>query len=146
MARLGELGAEGRGAPVLPHDGAVQRTSGRAVEGHQRLALVGDADGRDGVAPFGQAGADLGQGVADRGPDLGGVVLDPAGPGEVLGQLPVGDVGHPALPVDGEGAHPCRARIDGDDDPGHADATLTLRGVFRGYSAPFGGPPAGFAR
>ena len=68
MARLGELGAEGRRAPVLPDDGAVQRTSGRAVEGHQRLALVGDADGGDGVAPFGQAGADLGQGVPDGWP------------------------------------------------------------------------------
>ena len=69
------------------------------------------------VSPgLGQAGADLGQGGPDGGPDLGGVVLDPARAGEVLGQLPVGDVGHPGLLVDGEGAHAGRARIDGDDD------------------------------
>ncbi len=121
MARLGELGAEGRRAPVLPHDGAVQRPSGRAVERHERLALVGDADGGDRVSPCGQAGAELGQGVPNRGPDLGGIVLDPAGLGEVLGQLAVGDVGHPGPAVDGEGAHPSRPRIDGDDDPGHAE-------------------------
>ena len=44
-----ELRAERRGAPVLPHDGAVQRPAGAAVEGDERLALVGDADGGDGL-------------------------------------------------------------------------------------------------
>ena len=134
MARLGELGAQGGGAAVLPDDGAVQRPSRRAVEGHEGLALVGDADGGHRVAPLGQTGAELGQGGADGVPDVVGVVLDPAGAGEVLGQLPVGDVADPGLLVDGEGAHAGRARIDGDDDPGHEVLTLT----FRGYSAPWG--------
>ena len=78
---------------------------------------------------LGQAGADLGQGGPDGLPDLGGVVLDPARAGEVLGQLPVGDVGDPGLLVDGEGAHAGRARIDGDDDPGHGGLTLTASRV-----------------
>ena len=85
------------------------------------------------VSPaLGQAGADLGQGGPHGAPDLGGVVLDPAGAGEVLGQLPVGDVGDPGLLVDDQGAHAGRARIDGDDDLGHGGLTLTVRG----YSAP----------
>ena len=138
VARLGELGAQRRGAPVLPDDGAVQRLPGRAVEGHERLALVRDAEGGDPVAPLGQAGAELGQGVADGVPDLTGVVLDPAGPGEVLGQLRVGEVGDPGLLVDREGAHPGRARIDGDDDPGHAQPRVVLAGIRR--------PGGGFGR
>ena len=136
MAGLGELGAQPGRAPVLPHDGPVQRLSGRPVEGDQRLALVGDAEGGNRVAPLGQAGAELGQGGAHGLPDFRGVVLDPAGAGEVLGQLPVGDVAHPLLLVDGEGPDPGRAGIDGDDDPGHDELTLTLTQLF---SVPTGG-------
>ena len=66
----------------------------------------------------------LGQGGAHGVPDLGGVVLDPAGPGEVLGQLAVGDVADPGVLVDGEGADAGRARIDG-DHLGHGRLTLT---------------------
>ena len=50
VAGAGQLGAQGRRAAVLPDDGPVQRLPGRAVEGHEGLALVGDADGRHGVA------------------------------------------------------------------------------------------------
>ena len=43
------------------------------------LALVGDADGRHGVAPLGQAAADLGQRGPTDVPQIStGVVLDPA--------------------------------------------------------------------
>ena len=134
MTGLGELGAQGRRAAVLPDDGAVERPSAGAVEGDEGLALVGDADGGHGVAPLDQAGPELGQRGADAAPDLLGVVLHPAGSGEVLRQLPVGDIGHPGLLVDREGPDPGGARIDGDDDPGHALPTLT----FRGESAPRG--------
>ena len=127
-AVLDELGAERGRAAVLPDDGPVQRPARRTVEGDERLALVGDADGRHGVARRSQACADLGQRGPHGIPDLGRVVLDPPGTGEVLGQLPVGDVGHPVPPVDGQGAHARRARIDGDDDPGHGPPTLTVRG------------------
>ena len=53
VAGAGELGAHRRGAAVLPDDGPVQRLPGRAVEGDEGLALVGDADGRHGVAGLG---------------------------------------------------------------------------------------------
>ena len=128
MTGLGQAAAEGGGAPVLPDDGPVVGGAGRAVEGDQGLALVGDADGGHRLAGLGQAGAHLGQGGPHGLPDLGGVVLDPAGAGEVLGQLPVGHVGDPGRLVEGQGAHAGRARIDG-DDPGHGGATLTRRRV-----------------
>ena len=115
VARVDELGAKRRGAAVLPDDGVVQRPAARAVEGDQRLALIGDADGRHGLAGLGEACPHLGQGGPHGLPDLGRVVLDPARPGEVLGQLPVGDVGDPGPLVDDQGPYAGRARIDGDD-------------------------------
>ena len=60
------------------------------------------------------------EGGGDGLPDLLGVVLDPAGPGEVLRELPVGHGDRAALLVDGQGPHPGRAGIDG-DDRGHAE-------------------------
>ncbi len=131
MAVGRELRAERRGAAVLPHDGAVQRPAAAAVERDHGLALVGDADGGDGLgggpgsgSALGQAVADLGQGGADGLPDLVGVVLDPPGSGEVLGQLAVGDVDDAGLLVDDQGADAGRARIDG-DHLGHEGLTLT---------------------
>ena len=112
---------------VLPDDGAVQRLPGGAVEGHQGLALVRDAEGGDGVLGLGEAGTDLGQRGPHGVPDLGRIVLHPAGAREVLGQLPVGHVGHRSPLVDHEGTHAGRARIDG-DDLGHGRLTLTPRG------------------
>jgi hypothetical protein len=123
-----ELRAERRRAPVLPHDGAVQRPAGAAVEGNERLALVGDADGGDrlgGGLCRGQAAGDLREGGADGGPDLVGVVLHPARFGEVLGQLAVGDIDDAGVLVDDQGADAGRARIDG-DQLGHGGWTLTL--------------------
>ena len=64
---------------VLPDERVVQRRTGVAVPEHRRLALIGDADGRE------LAGADAAarERLADHGlrvaPDLRGVVLDPAG-------------------------------------------------------------------
>ena len=127
VPRLDELGAERRGAAVLPDDGVVERPPAGAVEGHQRLSLVGDADGRHGLAGLGEACPHLGQRGPHGVPDLGRVVLDPARPWEVLGQLPVGDVGDPGPLVDDQGTHAGRARIDG-DDLGHGEPTLTVRG------------------
>ena len=77
------LAARGRAA-VLPDDRVVQRLPGGRVPDAHGLALVGDADRRE-LAP---AHAGVGERLAgDRLrdlPDLSGVVLDPAGPGEVL--------------------------------------------------------------
>ena len=62
------------------------------VPGHHGLALVGDADGRG--HPAGSASRPATSSSVSRTsvPDLVGVVLDPAGPGEVLGELAVGQV------------------------------------------------------
>ncbi len=144
VAGVREPAAEGRGAAVLPDDGPVQGAAGGAVEGDQRLALVGDADGGHGVAGGGQAGPDLGQGGPHGVPDLGRTVLDPAGPGEVLGELPVGDVAHLGLLVDHQGAHAGRARIDGDDLV-HGGPTL-MGTAPRGYRAPRAGRRGRLAR
>ena len=51
-------------------------------------------------------------------------MLHPARPGEVLGQLAVGDVDDAGLLVDDQGADAGRARIDG-DHLGHGGLTLT---------------------
>ncbi len=70
---------------VLPDDRAARGAEGLAVPEDDGLALVGDAD-----APQ-LAAVDLRQrlprGLERRLPDLLGRVLDPAGPGEVLGEL-----------------------------------------------------------
>ena len=98
----------------------MERAAGGAVEGHEGLALVGDADGGDGGsgALLGEAAGQLGQGGSDGVPDLVGVVLHPARAGEVLGELAVHDVGDPGAGIDGEGPDAGGAGIDGDDDGG----------------------------
>ena len=71
-----------------------------------------------------QRRAQLGQGGDDRLPDLDRVVFDPAGLGEVLGELAVGLAGGAALLVDRERADSGGAGIDGNHD-GHG-ATLVI--------------------
>ena len=119
---VAELVAAGGGAAVLPHDGAVQGPAGAAVPGHDRLALVGDADGGD---RLGRARPASSARVACTAcPDLGGVVLHPAGPGEVLGELPVDEAGRGAVVAQRDGPHPGGAGIDGDHD-GHRARHVT---------------------
>ncbi len=112
VAGLAQLVAAVGGAPVLPDDGPAERLTALGVPGDGRLALVGDAEGGDGLAPFGQAGRELGEGLLDEPPDLGGIVLDETGRGEVLGELPVGDAYHDGLLVDRESSHPGCPGID----------------------------------
>ena len=105
-----------RGGPaVLPDDGPVVRATGPPVPGHHRLALVGDAQG--GGHPPGplQAAGHVGERLAHQRPDLVGVVLHPAGPGEVLGQLAVGPVDLGTAPVEHLGPDAGGAGVDGDD-------------------------------
>ena len=88
VAGGGQLVAAVGGAPVLPHDGPVQR-AGRCERFHATtvsrwLVMPMAATGSS------SAGAQLAQRGPHRVPDLVGVVLDPARPGEVLGELPVG--------------------------------------------------------
>ena len=119
LAAVAEGGHVVGGAAVLPDDGVVERLAGVFVPEEGGLALVGDAEGGDvggGDARFfnGLAG-----GLEDGLPDLGGVVLDPTGLGEVLGEF---------LLRDGEGA----AAVVVDDGAGAGGALIESEEVFHG--------------
>src|SRR5215470_5060016 len=82
-----ELVAEGRRAPVLPHDRPVDRATGPPVPEDGRLALVRDAERGD-VAPTDtRAPTRLTQHAERDPPDLLRVMLDPARPRVVLREL-----------------------------------------------------------
>ena len=115
VARRHQVVADRGGPAVLPDDRPVVGAPGAPVPGHHRLALVGDAQG-GGPAPAPlQAAGHVGERLAHQRPDLVRVVLDPAGPGEVLGQLAVGPVDLGAAPVEDLGADAGGAGVDGDD-------------------------------
>ena len=104
------------GPGVLPDDGPADRNAGVPVPDHRRLALVGHAERRP-PAPASDAGIGecLRHDLPDDGPDLGGVVLHPAGPGKVLMMLPLGDRHHPALPVEQHAPGRGRALVERGD-------------------------------
>ena len=85
LAAFAQGGHVFAGAAVLPDDGGGDGLAGFAVPEDDGFALVGDADGGDG------GGAGFFEGLAGRFqdtlPDLGGVVFDPAGSGEMLGEF-----------------------------------------------------------
>ena len=121
--RLAAGGAERRaeigGAAILPDNGRMDRLAGLAIPHHHRLALVGDADGGDigrlepGLANCASAGGD------HRAPDLLGIVLDPAGFGEILGKLALRHAGDAELAIEDDGARGRRALVDGENVVGH---------------------------
>ena len=115
-----ELLAEGVGAGVLPDDGVVDGLTGVLVPQQRRLALVGDADGLDVVA--GDAGLRDGPGddLLDVGPDLGGVVLDPARLREDLLVLLLVDGDDAAVAVEDDAAAGGGALVDGRDERARA--------------------------
>jgi hypothetical protein len=101
------------GAAVLPDDGAGTGDAGASVPRDDRLALVGDTDRSDRPA---ELRVQLGEHRARGVPDLRRVVLDPAGLGEVLGELAVGPAHRPAVAVDRERSDAGGAGVDRDDD------------------------------
>ena len=115
-----ELVATRRRAPVLPHDGAVQRLARAPVPHDGGLALVGDADRGDrSRRRVGERRLHLGEGRERRRPDSSGVVLDPPRLGEVLRELAVRPRRGLAVLVDGErrGRRWCRRRSPGRRSP-----------------------------
>ncbi len=75
------------GTSILPDDRVAVGRAGAAVPGDHGFALVGDADRAD---PFtADLANDVVQRVDDGIPDLLGIVLDPAGLGIVLRELPI---------------------------------------------------------
>ena len=80
-------------APVLPHDRVVDGSAGLSIPDDRRLALVGDADGRDISWAQVRASERLGGDGDLCGPDLIGIVLDPARTRKDLLEFPLAD-GH----------------------------------------------------
>ena len=102
-------------AAALPDNGVVDRLAGVTVPDDSRLALVRDADGGDvlrrraDLVHGRQRHAELGR------PDLVGVMLDPAGLGEILGELLLRDAAHLAPGVKKDAAVGRGARVQRHD-------------------------------
>ena len=74
-----EFGAEFGGAAILPDDGAVDGAAGGAVPHHGGLALIGDADRCDIFRRDAGFRHRIATGFQRRGPDVLGLMFDPAG-------------------------------------------------------------------
>ena len=111
-------GQQRAGPGVLPDDRLGDRMARSRIPDHRRLALVGDAERDDLVRTDPRLGERLRQDPLDDGPDLGRIVLHPAGPRKVPAVLPLGDRHHPALPVEDHAAGRRRALVDGRDIAG----------------------------
>ena len=110
-----ELVAARRGAAVLPDERVMDGLARLRVPGDHRLALVGDPD-RVHLGALDPRVDDRLYGDPSRYlPDLGRVVLDPAGLRKVLLELRIGASGDPALAVEDEAGGSGRALVDGED-------------------------------
>ncbi len=118
-----QLVAAGRGAPVLPDDRAVERLAGRRIPHADGLALVRDADRREPAVRDAGVGQRLERERPRDVPDLLRVVLDPAGPGEMLLDLAVGAAHELGLVVEHEAGAARGALVDRED---HGARSLPL--------------------
>src|SRR5207249_3760819 len=110
--RRREPRAAAGGAPVLPHDGAVQRPTGLPVPHAHRLALIGDTEGlRDDLRLL----QGLARGLKGLPEDFLGLVLDLARLGEALGDLAVAAAEDAAVLGDDERGRPGSALVQGED-------------------------------
>src|SRR5690606_7409309 len=98
------------------------RFARRGIPDRRGLALVGDADGGEPAHAAGLAD-DLAAGLQRRRPDLGRVVLDPAGFWEMLFELDLADGDGPQASLGrafkGDGPARGGALVDGEDQSGH---------------------------
>ena len=101
--------------PVLPDDRVVDRLPGLAIPHDGGLALVGDADGGDVSRPEVRAPQRLGRHRDLRGPDLAGVVFDPAGTREDLPKLALTDGYDGRFVIEDDRARAGGALVEGDD-------------------------------
>ena len=111
-----ELPAERVGAGVLPDEGVVDGLAGVPVPQQGGLALVGDADRLDVGGGDTRLDDRAGDDLLDIGPDLGGVVFDPARLGEDLLVLLLVDGDDPAVLVEDDAAAGRGALVDGGDE------------------------------
>ncbi|GAM05029.1 hypothetical protein MBENS4_2027 [Novosphingobium sp. MBES04] len=107
-----EIGAQPRGAPVLPHDGLVDRRARRLVPHHHGLALVGDTDPGDVARRDAALGHGLARGLHHITPDVLRVVLDPAQFRVVLFELALRGCDCARLGVEDDGAGRGRPLVD----------------------------------
>ena len=115
VARIAQRAALAGGAAVLPDDGVIDRAAGFLVPDHNGLALVGDADGGD-IACRDPCLVDRPAAGRLRGaPQIIGIMFNPAGLGEMLGEffLGAGNRRHRVIVNDG----PCGggALVNGKD-------------------------------
>jgi hypothetical protein len=127
--RVPHLLHQALGAGVLPDDGASGGQAGEAVPQDGGLALVGDAGGGDLAGGDGGLGEGLGGDAFQVAPDLQGVVLDPAGFGEVLAVLALRDRHQPPVVVEQDAAGGGGALVDGHDIPLSHGASLWADGA-----------------
>ena len=140
LPRRPQLVAALGGAAVLPDQGAVDRLAARRVPGDHGLALVGDPDPVELGALDPGVGDRLGGDPPRHLPDLGGVVLDPARPREVLLELRVGAAGDPPLAVEDEAGRAGGPLVDREDHVGDYRSVpdLAAAGQGRGEGAAVG--------
>jgi hypothetical protein len=98
----------------------VQRLAAVGIPDADGLALVGDADRLQVALADRRVLERLGRDLTRRLPDLGGVVLDPAGLGEVLLELAIGAAGELRLAVEDQAGRAGRALVDREDHPPEA--------------------------
>jgi hypothetical protein len=114
LAGRAQLVAAPRRAPVLPDDRRMERLAGRRIPADDGLALAGDADRLELPGPHARVVERLaGHRVRDV-PDLRRIVLDPAGPREVLRELAVGAADQLALQVEHEAGRARGPLVDGE--------------------------------
>src|SRR5690606_23916200 len=114
-------------AGVLPDDRVVDGLARRAIPHDHGLALVGDADRGHLVT----RDAGIREGHADHVPgglpDLGGVVLDPAGPREMLPMLALARTDDAAAVVEDDRAGARGSLVDRDDVAGAGNGGMQVR-------------------
>src|SRR5690606_5855784 len=114
-------------AGVLPDDRAVDRLTRRAIPHDHGLALVGDTDGGHLVT----RDARIREGHADHVPgglpDLGGVVLDPAGPREMLPMLALAGAHDATAVVEDDRAGARGSLVDREDVAGAGNGCTHVR-------------------
>src|SRR5204862_7497290 len=120
-------------------DRAAHRATARTLPEDSRLALVRDPDRVEVVRGDPGVGERVGRSRLDGRDELGGIVLDPAWPREVLRHLPVTAPADLELGPDDEAGRPGRALVDGED---HASERISrnLRPTFVTPIGPNGHP------
>ena len=102
-------------APALPHDGVAHRVTRAPVPEHGGFPLVGDADAFDVVGTQTLPIDQIVQHPDLRFQDVEGIVLDPAGLGEMLREGLLGNPPHHRIMIDQQGTRRSGSLVEGDN-------------------------------